>query len=49
MLDLNLAVTIFRLSLREIVRQIEAGVFHSTETESGHLLVCQNSIQKFRK
>lgn len=49
LLDLNLATTIFRLSGREIVRRIETGAFHSMETESGHLLVCQNSIKNFCK
>ncbi len=47
MLDLDSAVSIFRVGTREIIRQMETGAIHSTETGSGHLLVCQNSLQNF--
>jgi len=47
MLDLNLAVNVFPLGMREIIGQIETGAIHSTETTSGHLLVCQDSLQNF--
>ena len=47
MLDLNSAVNVFCLGMREIIRQIETGAIHSTETTSGYLLVCQNSLQIF--
>lgn len=49
MLDLDSAVNIFRRGIREIIHQIETGAIHSTETTSGHLLVCQNSLQNFCK
>ena len=45
MLDLNSAVNVFRLGMREITRQIETGAVHSAETASGHLLVCTESLQ----
>lgn len=47
MLDLNQEVAIFRLSMREIIYHIDTGAIHSIETESGHLFVCQDSLQIF--
>src|SRR5262245_9638370 len=32
------------LSMRDIDRQVEAGMIHYTETEEGFLLICVNSI-----
>jgi hypothetical protein len=49
MLDLNMSVTDFGSGMREIIRQIETGAIHSTETTGGHLLVCQKSLQNFCK
>ncbi len=45
MLDLHSAVTLFGLGTRELIRQIEKGAVHSSETASGHLLVCTESLQ----
>ena len=45
MLDLNAAVSVFRLGTREIIRQMETGAIHSTDTAGGHLLVCTESLQ----
>lgn len=44
MLDLDAAVNISRLGAREIIRRIETGAIHSTETARGHLLVCTESL-----
>ena len=45
MLDLHSAVTVFGLGTRELICQIETGAVHSSETASGHLLVCTESLQ----
>lgn len=45
MLDFNSAVTVFRIGARELIRQIETGAIHSTETASGHLFACSQSLQ----
>lgn len=47
LLDLNSAVTVFRIGARELLRQIETGAIHSIETTEGHLLICQNSLVSF--
>ena len=44
MLDLNSAVNYSGRPARMLMREIESGVIHSTETESGHLLVCSASL-----
>jgi hypothetical protein len=46
MLDLHSAVTVFGLGTRELIRQIETGAVHSSETVSGHLLVCTESLRQ---
>jgi hypothetical protein len=49
MLTLDEAVTFSNRSARELMRQTETGAVHSLETASGHLLVCQQSLQRFRQ
>ena len=46
MLDLNSAVTTFRLGTRELMRQIEAGAVHSTENTNGHFFICRESLRQ---
>lgn len=45
MLDLDSAVTIFRIGTRQMMRQAETGAVHSIEIESGHLFVCTESLE----
>lgn len=45
MVDINSAVTIFGVGTRELMRLAEIGLMHSIETESGHLLICVNSLK----
>jgi hypothetical protein len=45
MLDLNSAVTVFSLGTRELIRQIEIGAVHSSETANKRLLICTESLQ----
>ena len=45
MLTLDEAVDETGSSVRELIRLIDAGAVHSVETESGHLLVCRNSLK----
>lgn len=49
MLDLHTAVTVFGLGTRELIRQIETGAVHSTETANGHLLVCTESLKTMNR
>lgn len=49
MFDFDSAVTIFDVRARDLMEQIAAGAIYSTETASGHPLVCQNSLQNFCK
>lgn len=44
MLNLDLAVTHSSKNARELFVLIERGAIHSIETESGHLLICRNSL-----
>jgi hypothetical protein len=46
MLDLNAAVTRSGCGAREIIREIDAGRVHSSQTPSGHLLICANSVER---
>ncbi len=45
MLDLHSVVPVFGLGTRELIRQIETGAVHSSETANGHLLVCTESLK----
>ncbi len=47
MLPLDEAVSFTGKSTLELIRLTEAGAIHPTETASGHLLVCQNSLKNF--
>ena len=47
MLTLDQAVAQSGTRTLEIIRQIESGAIHSTETENGHLLVCRRSLKDF--
>jgi hypothetical protein len=44
MLDLNSAVTRSGCGARELIREIDAGTIHSSQTPTGHLLICANSL-----
>lgn len=44
MLDLNSAVNYSGRPARMLMREIESGAIHATETASGHLLVCAESL-----
>ena len=44
MVGLDEATALGGLSQREIVRRVEAGAIHFTETEGGVLRVCLNSL-----
>jgi len=46
MLDLNSAVTRSGCGARELIREIDAGSVHSSQTPTGHLLICANSLQR---
>jgi hypothetical protein len=46
MLTLDAITTETKTPTREIFRLIEYNLVHSFETESGHLLVCRNSLEK---
>jgi hypothetical protein len=45
MLDLNAAVTRSGRGARELIHEIDSGRVHSSQTPSGHLLICANSVQ----
>jgi len=47
MFDLDSAVSFSGVGARELIRQIEAGTIHSSEIESGHLLICETSLKNF--
>jgi hypothetical protein len=49
MLLLDEAVSFSAQNTRELIRRIDAGEIHALETGSGHLLVCQNSLENFRQ
>jgi hypothetical protein len=44
MLTIDEAVFAANKTTRELIRRIESGAAHSTETASGHLLVCAASL-----
>ena len=44
MLDLDSAVNYSGQPARLLLREIDSGAVHSTETESGHLLICAASL-----
>jgi hypothetical protein len=46
MLELNSAVTAFRIGARRLIGQIEIGAIHSTETANGYLLICEKSLRQ---
>ncbi len=46
MLTLDAITTQHGTPTREIFRLIEQNLLHSIETESGHLMVCRNSLGK---
>lgn len=46
MLTADAAVTGSGRSSRELFRRIEAGVLHSVETDTGHVLVCSVSLSR---
>lgn len=45
-LPISRAAAILRISETEVFRLVESKQIHSTETETGELLVCQNSLEK---
>ena len=45
-LPVSRAAGVLRISERQVYRLIENGQIHSTETETGALLVCRNSLVK---
>ncbi len=47
MLTADAAVTCSGRSSREIFRLIEAGLLHSVETDTGHVLICSVSLARF--
>lgn len=47
MLTLDQSVARSGKRTRELIRQTEARVVHSSETANGHLLVCARSLKKF--
>ncbi len=47
MLTLDQSVARSGKRARELIRQTESGAIHSTETETGHLLVCRRSLKDF--
>ena len=49
MLTLDAITTHTKTPTREIMRIIENNLHHSIETESGHLLVCMNSLEAIQK
>ncbi len=48
MLDLNSAVNYSGQPARLLIREIETDGVHSSQMASGHLLICRNSLQRFR-
>ena len=48
MLDLNSAVNYSGQAARMLIRDIESDAIHSSQMASGHLLICKNSLQRFR-
>lgn len=40
------AASLFRVGVRTIYREVEAGRFHFLETDSGSVLICLDSLQK---
>ena len=49
LLTIDEAVSFAETSARELIRLVDSGAAHAIETASGHLLVCQNSLQQFRR
>lgn len=47
MLTADAAVTCSGRSSRELFRRIEAGLLHSVETDTGHVLICSVSLARF--
>ncbi len=47
LLTLVEAVSLVPCDTRETIRRIDAGSLHAVETGSGHLLVCQPSLEIF--
>lgn len=44
MLDLNSAVTISGRGARELIRCLDSGELHSSQTSDGYLLICFRSL-----
>src|SRR5687768_2499427 len=44
MLDLNSAVTLSGRGARELIRDLENGVIHSSQSPEGYLLICSRSL-----
>ncbi len=46
LLTLDEAVGFANKSTRELIRKIESGAIHSTESASGHLFICEESLRQ---
>ncbi len=46
MLDLNAAVTATGIPASDLLERIAAGVIHSPQTATGHLLICLRSLKQ---
>lgn len=44
MLDLNSAVTLSGRGARELIRELESGSIHSSQSPEGYLLICSRSL-----
>jgi len=44
MFNFDLAVTVSGITGSELVRKLQIGEIHATETAAGHLLICANSL-----
>ena len=44
MLDLNSAVTLSGRGARELIRDLEGGAIHSSQSPEGYLLICSRSL-----
>jgi|SRR5688572_1510774 len=46
MVDLNVAVSATGIRASELLAALAAGIIHSPDTETGHLLLCLTSLKK---
>lgn len=46
MLDLNSAVTLTGRGARELIRDLEGGAIHSSQSPEGYLLICSRSLKE---